>query len=120
MTPRYHPWVFLEIDGTTQPHVLVLPQTVATFEAVRDEIERLLVTDDPTATFDGLPQEHREAILAKKLVEGMTVRAVEMSWGLPERKRIDRPARTEEWTWPEARRRAFFQDDRLVRWEAAR
>jgi hypothetical protein len=120
MTPRYHPWVFLEVEGTAQPHVLVLPQKAATFEAVRDEIERLLVTDDPTASFEGLPQEHREAILAKKLVEGMTIRAVEMSWGLPERKRIDRPARTEEWTWPGARRRAFFQDDRLARWEAAR
>jgi hypothetical protein len=120
MTPRYHPWVFLEVDGAAEPHVLVLPQTAATFDAVRDEIERLLVRDDPSATFQALPPEHREAILAKRLLEGMTARAVEMAWGLPERKRIDRPARTEEWGWPGGLRRAFFQDERLVRWEAPR
>lgn len=120
MTPRYHPWVFLDVSGSTEPHVLVLPQTVATFDAVRDELDRLLVTDDPTAAFEALPPEHREAILVKRLADGMTPRAVEMAWGLPERKRIDRPARTEEWSWPGGKRRAFFEDERLVRWETAR
>ncbi|HYG67643.1 MAG TPA: hypothetical protein VD838_08290 [Anaeromyxobacteraceae bacterium] len=120
MTPRYHPWVFLEVEGSTDPHVLVLPQTAATFEAVRDEIDRLLVPDDPSSAFEALSAEHRDAIRAKRLVDGMTTRAVEMSWGLPERKRIDRPARTEEWTWPGGTRRAFFEEDRLVRWEPRR
>jgi hypothetical protein len=40
-----------------------------------------------------------------------------MAWGQPERKRIDRPARTEEWLWPEGKRRAFLEDGRLVRWQ---
>jgi hypothetical protein len=46
----------------------------------------------------------------------MSTRAVELAWGLPERKRIDRPAGSEEWTWPAEKRRASFQDERLVRW----
>jgi hypothetical protein len=40
-----------------------------------------------------------------------------MAWGLPEKRRIDRPAATEEWSWPGGKRRAFFQDEKLVRWE---
>ena len=47
----------------------------------------------------------------------MSPRALEMAWGFPERKRIDRPAATEEWTWPGGKRKAFLQDERLVRWQ---
>jgi len=67
--------------------------------------------------FAALPQDQRDAIGRKELIEGMGLRAVEMAWGLPERRRIDRPASTEEWTWPDGKRKAFFQDERLVRWE---
>ena len=59
----------------------------------------------------------RDAIGRKELVEGMSPRAVEMAWSLPERRRIDRPAATEEWIWPGGKRKAFFQDERLQRWE---
>jgi hypothetical protein len=47
----------------------------------------------------------------------MGPRAVEMAWGLPERKRIDRPAGTETWTWPGGHRSAVLREDRLSRWE---
>jgi hypothetical protein len=40
-----------------------------------------------------------------------------MAWGLPERKRIDRPTSHQEWIWPGGKRRAIFQDERLTRWE---
>jgi hypothetical protein len=115
MSPRYHPWVFVDVPGDPRPHVVVLPQTAVSFDEVRVEIDRLLTRDDPSSFFAALPQEERAAVLRKELVEGMGPRAVELAWGLPERKRIDRPAGTEEWTWPGGMRRAFFQDERLVR-----
>jgi hypothetical protein len=117
MSPRYHPWVLLAVPGDARPHVLVLSQTIATAADAVAEVERVLAADDPSAAFAALPQEQRDAVLRKELVEGMSTRAVEMAWGLPERKRIDRPARTEEWAWPGGKRRAAFSDDKLLRWE---
>lgn len=115
-TPRYHPWVLVEVPGDPRTHVVVLSQTAATFEDVRGELDRLLSADDPSSTFQALPAEHRDAVLKKDLVEGMSPRAVEMAWGLPERKRIDRPSATEEWTWPGGKRRATIVEERLVKW----
>ncbi len=117
MTPRYHPWAYLDVGGDPRPHVVVLSQTAASSEAIRGELERLLSVEDPGPVFSALPPEQREAILRKEPLEGMSARALEMAWGLPERKRIDRPAGTEEWTWPGAKRRAFLRDDRLERFE---
>ncbi len=117
MSPRYHPWVLVEMPGDARPYVVVLSQTAASFDEVRGELDRILSKDDPSSALAALPEEQRAAVLKKTLVEGMGPRAVEMAWGLPEVKKIDRPAATEEWTWPGGKRRAFFQDDRLVRWE---
>ena len=116
MTPRYHPWAYVEVPGDPRPHVVVLQQTAVSFEDVRAELDRVLTRDDPSSLFSALPEEQRAAIRRKELVEGMGPRAVEMAWGLPERKKIDRPAATEEWAWP-GKRRAFFQEERLLRWE---
>jgi hypothetical protein len=117
MTPRYNPWVYVELPGEARPLVVVLSQTAATYDDVRAELEQVLSVDDPGSLFRSLPEEHRAAIVKKEVADGMSPRAVEMAWGLPERRRIDRPAGTEEWTWPEAKRRAFFENERLVRWE---
>jgi hypothetical protein len=117
MTPRYHPWVLLELPGEGRTPVLVLSQTAASFDEVRGELDRILTADDPTPAFVALPLEQRDAIGRKELLEGMSPRAAEMAWGLPERRRIDRPAATEEWIWPGGKRKAFFQDERLQRWE---
>jgi hypothetical protein len=117
MSPRYHPWVIVEVPGDSRPHVVVLSQLAASLDEVRAEIDRVLSKDDPSSFFSSLSREQRAAILKKQLLEGMSTRAVELAWGLPERKRIDRPARTEEWTWPGKKRRASFQDEQLVRWE---
>jgi hypothetical protein len=117
MTPRYHPWVLLELEQDARPYVIVLPQEVARLEDVKTDLERLLVADDPTAVLQSFPREQQDAIRRKELIEGMSLRAVEMAWGQPERRRIDRPATTEDWTWPEGRRVAHFKEERLVRWE---
>ncbi|ACG72603.1 conserved hypothetical protein [Anaeromyxobacter sp. K] len=114
-TPRYHPWAYVKVAGDPRPHVIVLSQTAAGLEDVRGELERLLTADDPTAVFSALPPEHRQAVMRKEALEGMSARALEMAWGVPERKRIDRPAGTEEWSWAEGKRRAFLRDDRVER-----
>ncbi len=117
MSPRYHPWVIVEVPGDARPYVVVLSQTAASFDDVRQELDRILTKDDPSSALAALPEEQRAAVSKKALVEGMGPRAVEMAWGLPELERIDRPAGTMDWTWPAGKRRASFQDDRLVRWE---
>jgi hypothetical protein len=117
MTPRYHPWVFLGVEGDERPYVLVLPQTAASLEDVRGDVDRVLVADDPGPAFRALPQAQREAILKKEPVEGMGRQALDMAWGYPDKIVVDRPAGTEEWTWTGGKRRAFLQDERLVRWE---
>lgn len=117
MTPRYHPWVFLRIQGDERPYVLVLPQTVASLEDVRGDVDRVLVVDDPGPALRALPQAQREAIQRKEPAEGMGRQALVMAWGYPDKIVVDRPAGTEEWTWTPGRRRATLQDERLVRWE---
>jgi hypothetical protein len=116
-TPRYHPWVYLKVGGEARPHVVVLSQLVATYDDVLGELERLLTTEDSRDAFDAFAPEVREAILRKEAIEGMSARALEMAWGVPERKRIDRPARTEEWIWPAGKRRAYLREDRVERLE---
>jgi hypothetical protein len=120
LTPRYHPWVYLRLAGEQRPMVLVLPQMLASAEDVRVELARTLGTVDPGPAFQALPDEQRDAIRRKTPLQGMTSRALEMAWGYPERKVIDRPAGTEEWSWPGGRRRASLRDGKLVRWEIAR
>ncbi len=119
MSPRYHPWVIVEMPGDTRPYVVVLSQTAASFDEVRGELDRILTKDDPSSALAALPDDQRAAVLKKTLVEGMSPRAVEMSWGLPERIQVDRPAQTETWSWPGGKRTASFQEDRLVRWQRA-
>ena len=117
MTPRYHPWVLLDAPGERRSYVIVLSQTAASADEVRTELDRLLSTDDPSSLYLSLPVEQRDAISRKELLDGMSPRAVEMAWGFPERRRIDRPAATEEWIWPDGKRKAFFQEERLQHWD---
>ncbi len=117
VSPRYDPWVYLAVAGDKRPYVIVLPQNVKTFEDVRVELERLLSADDPGPALAALPPESRELVLHKQAGPGMSARALEMAWGLPERKRIDRPAGTEEWSWDGGKRHAWLRDDRVEKVE---
>lgn len=117
MTPRYLPWVRLKLGGESRPLVLVIQQKVETADQVRLEIERVFGTTDPTADFQALPEAQRAAIARKEPLEGMGPLALQMAWGYPARKVIDRPSGKEEWTWPSGKRRASLQQGRLVRWD---
>jgi hypothetical protein len=119
MTPRYHPWVYLQLEGERRPLVLVLPMTVANAEDVRLEVERLLATANPAPALAALAPFERAAVLRKELVDGMPAEAVQMAWGYPEKKIVDRPAGTEEWIWAGGKRKAFLADGKLTRSEAS-
>lgn len=116
MTPRYHPWVYLELAGDDRPAVVVLSQLAASADDVKSELERYVGTADPSPAYRALPEVQRAAIAIKRPIEGMGPQALEMAWGYPEKKVIDRPAATEEWSWAEGRRKASLRDGKLVRW----
>ncbi len=116
MSPRYHPWVYLRLPGEERPGILVLSHAAASADALVEEVDRVLTRDDPSRLLAALPPEQREAVGRRELLEGMSPRAVEMAWGVPEAVKIDRPALTEEWAWPTGKRRAWFQDEKLQRW----
>jgi hypothetical protein len=117
MSPRYLPWVVLRLAGEDRPCVVVLSSGAASADGLIDELDRVLTRDDPSRLYAALPKDQREAVARKELIEGDSTRAAEMAWGVPEKVRIDRPAGTEEWTWPGGRRRAWFLNDKLQRWE---
>jgi len=113
VTPRYHPWVYLEVEGDRRPYVIVLPQEVKSFEDVRAELERYFAADDPRPALSALAPDLRELVLRKEVAPGMSARAVEMAWGLPDRKVIDRPQATEDWYWNGGKRHVILREDRL-------
>ncbi len=115
VTPRFHPWVYLAVEGEPRPVIVVLPREVKSAEEVRAELERYLATDDLRPALAALPADARERVLRKEVAPGMSARAVEMAWGMPDRKRVDRPAGTEEWSW--GTRRVLLRDDRVERVE---
>lgn len=115
-TPRDRPWVYLSVPGEARPVVLVLPPELTTFEGVRLELDRWFAPVDPTPVLRSFPEAHQRAIALKRLTEDMSPRAVQMAWGHPERKVVDRPSGTEEWAWPGDKRRAWFKDEKLLRW----
>jgi hypothetical protein len=119
-TPRQVPWLLARVQGEERTAVVVLAGRSSDPEDVLAEAGRLLSSDDPTPAFRQLPDVHRAAVLRKEVVEGMGRPAAAMAWGSPDRVVVDPAARSEEWLWAGGRRRALFQDERLVRFEVAR
>ncbi|HET7754712.1 MAG TPA: hypothetical protein VFK85_12455 [Anaeromyxobacteraceae bacterium] len=116
MTPRYHPWAFLEVPGEPRPLILVLRQDASSFDDIHAELDSVLTGTDPAPVLRALTAEQRAAIGRKSVVEGMPPRAVEMAWGQPWKRVLDVPAKKEEWVWVGESRRVWFEDGRLVRW----
>ena len=119
-TPRYRPWLLGRAAGQDRGVVIVLSGPAGDAEDVLAEVARVLTPDDPTPVFRALPEPQRAAIRKKELLEGMDREAALMAWGYPDRIAMEGTASGEEWTWSDGRRRALFQDDRLVRFEPAR
>ncbi len=119
MTPRYHPWIYLDLPGEDRPAVIVLSQLAASADDVKTELERYVGTADPGPAYRALPDVQRAAIALKRPLDGMGPQALEMAWGYPEKKVIDRPAGTEEWSWADGHRKASLRDGKLVKWSVA-
>jgi hypothetical protein len=118
MTPRYSPWVFLDIAGTPKdsvPYVLVLRMGLKTEADVLAEIDRYLSVDDPTARMTQWQQTVIDAVRSKQAVVDMPSDALEMTWGYPERKEIsfEGDRRKEVWRWPGGKRVAVLLDGRV-------
>jgi len=118
MSPRYHPWLWLEVAGEARPVLIVLPQTIASFDDVRVELDRYVSSSDTGPELQALSEVQRKAVERKDVTEGMGPGALVMAWGYPEKRIVDRPAGTEQWIWPTGRRKAWLEGDRLVRFES--
>ncbi len=120
-TPREDPWVLLrrpdDFHRDDKPYVLVLPPDVKTAEGFRERLGEYLSPDDPTADFHALSAEIRAAVTQKTVLPGMTPHEVEMAWGYPEQIHIDGPTRSETWTWPFQKQRAWFAGGTLAKWD---
>jgi hypothetical protein len=117
MTPRHLPWAWLEVPGEPRPAILVLPAGMASFEDVRAELDRVLANFDPSRDLQALSEGQRRAVERKEILEGMGPAAITMAWGQPERRIVDRPAGKEQWIWRGGRRKAWLEDERVVRFE---
>lgn len=119
VTPRTQPWVYLEVAGIQgdTPLILVLPSDAKSEAEFRADLERHLTTVDPVETLASFSPEVREAVLAKKAVNGMSGEALRMAWGAPAKIRVDHrdSLRIEDWRYQGDRRSAVLEDGRVVR-----
>ena len=116
-TPRYQPWLLGRAAGEDRGVVLVLSGQSGSAEDLLAQVARVLTPDDPSPVYRALPETQRAAIRHKELVEGMDRDAAFMAWGSPDRIAVERPSGAEEWSWSAGRRKALFQDDRVVRFD---
>jgi hypothetical protein len=117
-SPRTNPWIYVSIAGKQQqrPHVAVLRPGLRTREEFLSAMDQLFVDKDPAVFLSGFSAETRTAIFEKHVLAGMDPDAVQMSWGRPERIRVEyvEGVRTEAWTWPLGKRAATFRDGKLT------
>lgn len=116
-SPRLRPWVLGRLPGEDRQVVLVLPSWADSLASVMAAVGRVLAFDDLGPRFAALPAAQRAAILRNEPADGMGRLALTMAWGEPDLVIVQQPVGSEEWRWSGGRRRAFLQDQRLVRWE---
>lgn len=122
LTPRYNPWLLLEVTGLPERPMptMVLRADLKSAAEVQEELDRFLSRDDLAPVLAAMPEEVVRAIQDKRLVEGMSAEAVAMAWGYPERKTM-RPTpagRLEEWVWPGGTRTATLVEGKgLTEWK---
>jgi hypothetical protein len=101
-TPRDEPWVELGIDGKSGPDaILLLPPTLATVDAVFEEVSHYLSEKPIADEVAALSPADQHAIATKELAAGISERAVELSFGMPNFRHIygEGTDRIEDWTW---------------------
>jgi hypothetical protein len=120
ITPKFNPWVILNLPddfgGAKDPFVLVLRPDMQSHDQFMQELSRFLTEEDPTPLLKSFPPAVQNAIAQKTVVVGMSPRQVEMAWGYPERIHLDGPTRSQVWSWPQDKQRAWFTADALTNW----
>lgn len=120
-TPRWAPWVYLEVadQPRTHPFILVLRQGIETHQDFLSELGRYLADRDLQPVLSAFSEPVREAIRKKTAVTDMPAEALEMAWGYPEVKRRELQGQSwrETWVYPGRRRIAHVVDGRLEKTE---
>lgn len=118
LTPRYHPWVMLEVASVPPPPpphqatvwILVLRDGIESPDAFWTEWRKYLAEDPPTP-------EQAELVAQKRAKVGMSAADLAMAWGPPTRKVYGEPqggVRREEWQWFGGERRALLEGGRVI------
>jgi hypothetical protein len=118
-TPRFNPWVYLQVDGEDpkKPQLMVFRDNIKTQEEFQAQLARLLTEDDVAPKLAAYPEGIRQAILTKQIVRDMDPAAVEMAWGYPQKKSIEIKGqeRSEVWTYSAGVRTVTLQDGKVLR-----
>lgn len=123
-TPRSLVWIYLDVPGSPRgapPAVLVLRPGLKTDQEFLAELERHLTREDQGRRLERFSEPVREAIRTKSVVSDMPSEALEMAWGFPDSKRIERvdAQRKETWSWGDGARTATIYDGRLTAFTGA-
>jgi hypothetical protein len=118
-SPRYNPWVYLQVEGepNSKPAMLVLNANLKNKSDFLAALDRYLTSDDPAPSLTNYSDDVRKAILEKQVVNDMDPAAVEMAWGYPEHKHIDLAGgtRSEVWSYGNGHRTVQFQNNKVVK-----
>lgn len=117
-TPRFLPWIYLEVEGEPPdlPLILALTPKVETQASFLAEVDRYLSRTDPAALLEQWPEKVRTAVKNKTALIDMPSEALEMAWGYPEIKRITFDAegkKKESWIYPGGKRTVQMEDGRV-------
>ncbi|GAB4305298.1 MAG: hypothetical protein Kow0090_20910 [Myxococcota bacterium] len=121
MTPRYYPWVYLDIitPERSLKAVLVIPAAVKEPPAaIERKIQAHLLDSDPKEKLDKLTKEERDAIWRKEAFVGMTIESAEFALGAaPEIKALHHGKNYEVlWTFYDGRK-YYFENGILTKIE---
>lgn len=124
MTPREQPWIELAVLGRSAviSYVIVLPPGLSTEEELTHKLERWLAQPGVATEVDGLGETDKQLIQSKRLVPGVSRRALELAFGPPRSRAVkgDGASVVEEWSWVSdlgQKRRAFLRDGIVERVE---
>lgn len=116
-TPRFFTWVLLDIPGHDRPAVIVIREEPRNHDAFLKILERYLSTDNISEIVSSYPEEIRNAIAEKRLVEGMNANAIIMAWGNPIQvtKDFENGVPVDRWRY-EGERIVMLRDGILLSW----
>jgi hypothetical protein len=102
LTPRDQPWVELAVNGKAGADaILLLSPGLPTLETVFEEVSHYLSEKPVQEEVAALPPADQRAVETKELAAGISQRAVELAFGMPNFRHVygEGASRIEDWTW---------------------